>query len=300
MRVFVTGATGVLGSAAVRALLDGGHEVTGLVRCDEKARQLAAIRATPVTGQLFDVGMLTRAFRGMEAVCNLATQIPVGRAAIRPGAWRGNDRVRIEGSKAVVAAARAAGVRRLVQESVSFLYADAADVWIDEQHSLSVTRAVEPAAVAEASAAAFNTSVSAAVILRFGSLIGSDPATRWLLERARGGHGIGLGSACSWAHLLHPRDAGQAVAAALIAPAGVYNVGSDPVRRGDMLGVFAKAVDRADVGFVPRLLVKLVGERMEPLTRSHRVCSIKFHDASGWKPSHDVFDQSWLTETVSL
>ena len=88
----------------------------------------------------------------------------------------------------------------------------------------------------------------------------------------------------SWAHLVHPEDAGTAVAAALHAPGGVYNVGADPVRRGAMLGVFGEVVDRDSVGFLPRLVVKMAGERLEPLTRSHRISSAKLHEVTGWKP----------------
>lgn len=294
MRVFVTGATGVLGGAAARALLADGHEVTGLARCPDKARRLEAGGIRPVIARLFDVAALTEALRGMDAVCNLATHIPVGRAAIRPGAWRGNDRIRSEGSKAVATAARAAGVRRLVQESVSFLYADGADAWIDERSALSVTRAVEPSAVAEANAAEFGSPAAVSVILRFGNLVGNDPMTRWMTARARAGHAIGLGPPQSWAHLVHPQDAGSAVASALMAPAGVYNVGADPVRRADMWDVLARAAGGAAARRVPTLLVKVAGDRIEPLTRSHRISSVKFQGVTGWKPDHDLFDESWL------
>ena len=299
MKVFVTGATGVLGNFAVKALLADGHEVIGLARCDENARALAAAGVTPASAHLFDVHGLTSAIDGCNAVCNLATHVPVGMTALRPGAWRVNDRLRTEGSKAVAAAATAAGVRRLVQESVSFMYADGGEEWISEDGPLSVTRAVEPAAVAEANAASFECRSRQPVVLRFGQFVGDDPTTRWTLGRAKAGHPVGLGAAASWGHVVHPEDAGAAVAAALEAPGGVYNVGAAPVRRGEMMQVIAQAVERDDVGFVPPLLVKLAGERVEPLTRSHRVSSAKLHEATGWKPIREVFDQSWLTAAAT-
>lgn len=298
MKVFVTGATGVVGRSAVRALLEDGHQVTGIARGVDKARSLEAMGASPACVHLFDVDRLTDTLRGFDAVCNLATHIPVGSAGLRRGSWRVNDRLRSEGSRAVTAAAAGAGVRRLVQESVSFLYADGGESWITEASPLSVTRALEPAAVAESNASAFTSASREAVVLRFGNIVGDDPATRWLLERARTGRPIGYGQAESWAHLVHPEDAGTAVAAALHAPGGVYNVGADPVRRGAMLGVFAAVVDRSSVGFLPRLVVRLAGERLEPLTRSHRISSAKLHDVTGWKPSHPVFDPQWMTATL--
>ncbi|MEJ7630579.1 MAG: NAD(P)-dependent oxidoreductase [Nocardioidaceae bacterium] len=294
MKVFVTGATGVLGRVAVRALLDDGHDVTGLARGLDKARLLEDAGVTPACVHLFDVERLTETLSGYDAVCNLATHIPVGAAGLRPGAWRVNDRLRTEGSRAVATAAEAAGVRRLVQESVSFLYTDGGDVWITETSPLSVTRALEPAAVAESNATAFGSASREAVVLRFGNLVGDEPATRWLLDRARAGRPIGFGAADNWAHVVHPEDAGSAVAAALHSPGGVYNVGADPVRRAVMLGVIAETVDRSSVGFLPRFVVKMAGERLEPLTRSHRISSAKLHEATGWKPAHPVFDQRWV------
>ena len=191
MKVFVTGATGVLGRAAVSALLHDGHAVTGLARSEAKAAELAEAGADAVQVSLFDQAGLTEAFRGFDAVANLATHMPVGVAGIRPGAWKVNDRVRVEGSKIVVQAAHDAGVRRLVQESVSFLYADAGDEWITEDSTLSVTRSLDPAAVAEANAMAFACKSRRPVVLRFGNFIGDDPMTTWRLAQARAGRPIG-------------------------------------------------------------------------------------------------------------
>ena len=294
MRVFVTGATGVLGMSAIAALLADGHDVTGLARNSEKAELLCGAGAAASRAPLFDVECLARAFEGHEAVCNLATHIPVGIVGIRRGAWKVNDRLRVEGSRAVAQAARLAGVRRLVQESVSLVYADMGDEWITEDSPLSVTGAVEPCAVAESNAATFESPSRVPVILRFGALIGDDPTTRLRIAHARAGRPIGLGDPHGWMHIVHPEDAGRAVAAAIAAPAGVYNVGAEPVRRREMTRVIGEVVGKPEVGFVPRLVLKLAGERMELMTRSHRVSSDRFHEATGWKPLHHTFDASWL------
>ncbi|MFY9914348.1 MAG: NAD(P)-dependent oxidoreductase [Nocardioidaceae bacterium] len=295
MKVFVTGATGVLGRAAVTALQRDGHAVTGLARTDEKAAELAALGATASHVSLFDRAQLTAALTGFDAVCHLATHIPVGIAGFRPGAWKLNDRLRIDGSKVVVQAARAAGVRRLVQESVSFLYADAGDEWITEDSTLSVTRALDPAAVAEANAAEFACKSRQPVVLRFGNIVGDDAMTRWRLSQARAGRPIGLGDPQGWAHLVHPEDAGAAVSAALEAPGGVYNVGAEPVRREEMTQVFARAAGHDALGFMPRILVRVGGDRLAALTRSHRVSSARLHETTGWKAVHHTFDESWLS-----
>ena len=285
----------MLGRAAVAALVHDGHQVTGAARSAAKALDLEALGAASAEVSVFDQPALTAALAGFDAVANLATHMPVGIAGILPGAWKLNDRLRVEGSKIVTQAAYDAGVRRLVQESVSFLYADAGDEWITEDSTLSVTRSLDPAAVAEANAMQLACKSRQPVVLRFGHVVGDDASTRWRLAQARAGRPIGLGDPRGWAHLVHPEDAGAAVSSAMDAPGGVYNVGAEPIRREDMTQVFARAVGRDHLGFMPSLLVKVGGDRLAPMTRSHRVSSDRLHEATGWKPLHDTFTESWLT-----
>lgn len=294
MKVFVTGATGVLGRSAITALVADGHDVTGLARTDEKAQVVDDAGATSVRMNLFDPEGLTESLAGYDAVCNLATHIPVGLSGVRPGAWRVNDRIRTEGSRIVAQAAKAAGVRRLVQESISFLYADGGDEWLTEESPLAVTRVTEPVIVAESNAQEYGCSSRAAVILRFGNIVGDDALTRWRLVRARSGRAIGVGEPGGWTHVIHPADAGSAINAAISAPAGVYNVGAEPVQRVDLVNTFARVAGRSAGSFVPKVVMRLVRERLEPLTRSQRISSALFHEVSGWKPKYDVFDESWL------
>jgi nucleoside-diphosphate-sugar epimerase len=133
------------------------------------------------------------------------------------------------------------------------------------------------------------------VILRFGNFVGDDPVTKWRVHQAHKGRPVGLGNPEWWIHLVHPADAGAAVAAALWAPAGVYNVGAEPVRRRELNQAFAEAAGRPHARVVPQWFVKVAGERLEPLTRSLRVSSAKLHEKTGWKPEYDEFGPSWLT-----
>ena len=122
--VFVTGGTGALGGHAVPALVSAGHQVSALARSRVKADWLRRHGATPVEASLFDPRALAGAFAGHDVVVNLATAIPPMRQFMSAQAWAANQRVRTEGSAAVVAAALAAGAGRMIQESVVMLYAD--------------------------------------------------------------------------------------------------------------------------------------------------------------------------------
>src|SRR6266487_3023612 len=76
MNVFVIGATGAIGGHAVPALVRAAHTVTALARTPEKAAQLSKQGASPITVSMFDRTALTEAFKGYDAVVNLATAIP--------------------------------------------------------------------------------------------------------------------------------------------------------------------------------------------------------------------------------
>lgn len=294
MRVVVSGGTGVIGRAAVRSLLAAGHTVDVLSRSPGNTALIESLGACPRTGDLFDAASLESAYAGADAVVNLATHIPVGYAAAWPGAWRTNDALRTTAVANVVTAARVAGVRRVVQESVSFVYADHGDAWITEQDPIEITPATEPAAVGESHVLDFSSSSHAGVVLRFGQIVGDDDLTRFMLKAAANKRPVGLGRPDQWSHLVHTDDLGPAVVAALHAPSGVYNVGADPVLRAELVAGYAKAVGADTGAFMGPVLRRLAGPRVEPLTRSLRVSSQHFAAQTGWRAERPTFDPAWF------
>lgn len=294
MRVAVVGATGVIGRAAVTSLVEAGHEVVGLARDPAKARLIQSLGARPSHTSLADHAGLVAMLEGADVVVSLATRVPVGRAALLPHAWRANDLLRTEGVRCVVEAAREARVRRVVQESVSFQYADQGDTWIEEDAPLATTRATEPASVGEARVQDYTCGARTGVVLRLGTIVGDDPITAFRLRAARRGRAVGTGSPEGWAHVLHTDDLGPAVLAALCVPSGVYNVGAEPVRREELAAGLSAAAGREDVTFLGPLQRRLGGARLEPLTRSLRVSSEHFAAQGGWHPRRPRFDPSWF------
>src|SRR5262245_48941859 len=122
MRIFITGATGVIGRRALPALLGSGHTVTAAVRSTEKGRTVQRAGATAVQLDLFDAEVVRRALTGHDAVINLMTHVPhsTWRMLMR-GAWRENDRIRREGSRILADAAIAADASRFIQESFGLI-----------------------------------------------------------------------------------------------------------------------------------------------------------------------------------
>jgi nucleoside-diphosphate-sugar epimerase len=294
VRVVVSGGTGVIGRAAVRSLLAAGHDVDVLSRSATNTGLIEAMGAHPRPADVFDPASLERAYAGADAVVNLASHIPVGYASAWPTAWRRNDALRTTAVANVVAAARAAGVRRVVQDSATFLYADHGDAWITEQDPIEITPATEPLAVGESHVHDFSSSSRVGVVLRFGQIVGDDDLTRFLLRAAASKRPVGVGRPDQWSHLVHTDDLGSAVVASLHAPTGVYNVGAAPVLRRELVDGYAKAVDADEGSFMGPVLRRLAGPRAEPLTRSLRVSSDHFSAQTGWRPSRPTFDPAWF------
>jgi nucleoside-diphosphate-sugar epimerase len=300
VRTVLTGGTGVIGRAAVAALLDADHDVVVVTRSTPGSALVERLGGVPVRGDVLDLSSLVAAYDGADAVINLATKVPVGRVALLPGAWRRHDRLRTTGVSNVVEAARAAGVRRVVHASVSALYADQGDEWITEQSPVDITPMTEPAAVGESLVQEYSCGSRAGVVLRFGTIVGDDRQTRHWLRAAASGRTVGIGNPADWAHVIHTDDLGGAVLAALHAPSGVYNVGAEPVQRHDLVQGYAVAAKVESGAFMGAWGRRIVGSRLEPLARSLRVSAEHFAAQTGWRATRPKFEADWLDAAVGL
>ncbi len=288
MRVFVTGGTGAIGGYAVPALVAAGHEVRALARSDVAAAALRAHGATPVRVSLFDRDGLAENFDGCAAVVNLASALPGTTSFIRKSAWAECHRIRRDGSAAVVDAAIAAGVPRVLQESVAMIYADAGDRWIDEESPVDNFPIAVGNHAAEASARRFTGSGGVGVVLRFGLFYGIGAAhSEQLVALARRRIGFRAGRPGAYVSSIHLADAADAVVSALRTDSGTYNIVDDlPVTKRDHTAALAGAVGRHPVVTGPGRAALLLGERTTSLTRSLRVSNKRFRSAAGWRPHY--------------
>lgn len=221
MKVLVAGATGTLGLPVVRALVGGGHEVTGLVRSAAKGAVVRAAGARAAVGEVLDPGTLVTAARGSDAVVHLAAD-------------RDDfERTRVEGCRNLVRAATESGARRFLLGS---------GYWIFGHHEGTIT---EESPVDEESAGRVNwraerVALEAAndlevSIARPGMVYGPGGWFASMVQRLREGTYRNIGTAENHWSPVHPEDVGTAFRAILElgAPGHLYLVVDDapvPVR----------------------------------------------------------------------
>jgi len=301
VKVFLAGGTGVVGTRALPALVAAGHEVTAVARGDAKAALVEQLGGTPaVDVDLFDPEAVAAAVAGHEVVANLATAIPPISRSARRKAWALNDRIRREASRILVDAALATGASRYVQESICFPYIDAGDRWIDEDSP--VDHRAWPfggAAAAEGETERFTRSSSggAGVVLRFAQFHAPEAGHTVTMNRTlRRRLNPFVGDPAGYVSMIHAEDAGAAVASALSAPAGIYNIVDDePMVRREAGAVAAAALGVKPPLTFPRWVWKTSPPSLKAIMRSLRVSHDRFTAATGWTPAHPSIRTSWPT-----
>jgi nucleoside-diphosphate-sugar epimerase len=233
MNIFVAGATGVIGQPLLKLLHDAGHDVTGSTRSASRTAMIEALGAHAVVADAFDAEALGRAIAaaGPEVVIHQLTDLPdVSDPSQMAAVRERNSRLRIEGTRNLMAAAQAAGVRRVIAQSIAFVYAEGSKPYLEDDpldatdaHRMTMT------GVIALEKAVLDTPGIEGIVLRYGRLYG--PGT-WFDKP--GGPG--------------PLTAGAAAQAALLAVTrgvpGIYNVAEDD-------GEFSIEKARQELGFDP-------------------------------------------------
>ncbi len=302
MKVFVIGGTGAVGRHAVRALASAGHEVTGIARSPAKAEQLRSDGGQPVEVSIFDAAALAEAFAGSDTVVNLASAIPPVTKFMSAKAWATNDRVRREGSTAIVDAALSAAVDRVLQESVVMLYPDGGDSWIDEttrrigSHWPRRTWLPRPTPSGSATRVAPAWCSDSA-----GSTVRAPPTASSSSPSPDATSAVQMGRPKTYVSSIHVADAGTTVEAALHVPAGTYNIVDDePLTKHAYADALAAAADARPWLRYPGRSALLLGHRTTSLTRSIRAGNRRFKEAAGWAPSYPSASEGWQAMAAGL
>ena len=299
MKVFVTGATGVLGQPTVTTLVEKGAEVLALSRSDMNREMIGRMGAQPVEADLFDPESLAARLEGCSAILHLATSIPPVSKLRAPDAWDVNDRIRDAGTHALVEAARLSKtVRVLVYPSVCFMYDDGGDAWLTAENAgIRTPGPLESTLAAERHVAAFADAGNGrrGVVLRFSAFYGpTSRDSRDMLNMARKGLVLPMAANDAYKSFIWIDDAASAIVAALEkADSGIYDVVEDtPFTQRQAHEALARAVGRNRLWRLPRWLLRfaLTQELRELMGRSQRVSGKRFRNATGWRP--EVPDQS--------
>ncbi|MFF5260202.1 NAD-dependent epimerase/dehydratase family protein [Actinomadura viridis] len=234
MKILLAGATGVVGRRLVPLLVQAGHEVTGTTRRAERARSLADQKAKPLVVDMLDAEAVRAAVAAErpDAIIHQLTDLADEN-------FDANSRLRVTGTRNLVAAARENGVETMVAQSVAWLY-------VPGERPAIETDPLDPALPPYRGVAALEEAVATmprGVVLRYGALYG--PGTWYapdgaIAERVRAGV---LRQAPSWTSFVHADDAATAAVAALEWPAGPVNVVDDePATTADWLPVYSAAL----------------------------------------------------------
>jgi nucleoside-diphosphate-sugar epimerase len=300
MKVLVAGAGGVIGLPLIQRLIADGHEVVGMTRSPERGR---AIRNAGAQSVLCDVlyerqllGLVERA--KPDAIIHELTALPDRYDPKRLAEQLApTNRLRREGTAHLVAAARSAGVERVVAQSVGFAYAPVGD-WVKDEEAPLYLDAPPPqdavvAAVADLERQMLEIS---GVVLRYGYFYG--PGTQFgvrgayaEMARRRMLPIVGQGEG-RWS-FIHVHDAADATVQALAhGESAVYNiVDDDPAPAREWIPEFATAVGAKRPFKLPEAIgTRLLGSVAAAAMREQRGASnAKAKAALEWTPAHPTW-----------
>jgi nucleoside-diphosphate-sugar epimerase len=297
LRIFLAGATGTLGRRLVPMLIERGHHVTGTTRSD--ADRVRALGAEPVVVDALDAAAVRAAVVAAEpdVVVHQLTALSGLRLARNfDKAFALTNRLRTEGTDHLIAAARAAGARRLVWQSYAgWPYAREGGTVKHEDERLDPDPPADVretlAAIRHLEAAVTGADGMEGIVLRYGGFYG--PGTSIdaggehleLLRKRRlpvGGGGAGVWS------FVHIDDAAAATVAAIEGGApGVYNVVDDaPAAVSEWLPALAAAVGAPPPRRLPGWLVRLAAgpQAYSLMTRARGASNAKARRELGWTP----------------
>jgi len=299
MRVFVAGASGALGRPLVPKLVAAGHEVTGMTRSDSKAEAIRRAGARAAVVDVFDADALRGAVEEArpDVIVHELTALPDRIDYRKEDTYAATNRVRTEGTRNLIAAARAAGARRFVCQSIAFAYRmDGHGLKTEDDPLLTEAPGAFGSGVSalrEMEEMVLGTDGLDGLVLRYGFFYGpgtyyADDGSSTKDVRRRRLPIVGKGSGVF--SFVHVDDAADATVAAVERGApGIYNVTDDePAPMNEWVPVFAEAAGAKPPWRVPVWLSRFVaGKDVSNFAVALRGASNeKAKRELGWEPAH--------------
>lgn len=294
MRIFVIGATGVLGRALVPRLKRAHYDVRALVRSVEQAHKLQASGIETTVGDILQEETqqrLPEMVKGCEAVIHIATAIPSNPYDLSARNWEMTTRLRTEGTRHLLTATLQAGAARYIQQSIALAYPDSGDTWLDEDQPFDTSKAraaiCAPIAEMEQMVRAVPVDRLQWSILRGGLFVGPGTGQVKLLERLRAGQVEIPGKGQNFLSPIHVADMAEAIALTLehASSGSIYHIVNQPLRYGDYITGLA---DRLHLSHPPY-------NASLPEAPSYRCSNQRAREQLGWQPQHTIWpgEPSW-------
>ena len=295
MRVFVAGATGILGRHLVPDLIAAGHQVTATTRTPSKVAQLQAAGAEPVLVDGLDGEAVTAAVLAArpEVIVHQMTALTDMRSLRNPDrAFAATNELRVRGTDNLLAAGARAGVRRFVAQGHNFVY-DRSGGPVKTEDDPLATRTVPSAARQMAAMRHVEEAVPRrapeGIVLRYGTFYGpgaSEPLVDAVRKRQLPVVGAGTGV---WSFIEISDAAAATLAAVERGAAGAYNVvDDDPAPVAEWVPYLARVAGAKPPLRVPAWLGRLLaGEfAVEQMTNARGATNAKARKDLGWEPRY--------------
>jgi nucleoside-diphosphate-sugar epimerase len=306
MRVFVAGASGAIGTRLVPQLVERGHEVVGTHHSPGNAEKVRALGATPVTLDLIDARAVRRAVieAQPDAIIHQATAL-TGLKDIRhfDRSFAATNRLRTEGTDALLAAAREAGVRRFVAQSfASYRYERRGGPVKTEDDPLDSP--VPAMRESDAAMRYLDQVVTAAggIALRYGGFYGAQNDELVAAVRRRMFPIVGDGGGVT--SFIHLDDAAAATVLALeYEEPGILNiVDDDPAPAREWLPVLAEVLGAKPPRHVPRWLARVFGGQAVAMmtTEARGASNARAKRELGWTLRYPSWRQGFVASYATI
>ncbi|WP_019179571.1 NAD-dependent epimerase/dehydratase family protein [Microbacterium yannicii] len=271
MRIFLAGGSGVIGRGLIPRLVEAGHDVTATTRESDRTETIAALGGTPAILDVFEAEAVNRTVAAAkpDVILHMFTDL----SGLD---FDANARIRREGTRNLVSAASAAGVDRLILQSIAWAFPDGEGVATEDIPIAPGTPVDAMEQIAK--------ELPHVTILRFGTLYG--PGT-WYSRDGHFGRAVSAGAlpaSPAITSFVHIDDALTAIVQSLSWPDGTYLITDDESAPATVwMPVFAGAIDAPEPPVAP----------LNPEKPAGRIISNAKARAAGWTPRHATWREGF-------